>query len=68
MAVNSIVMRLDELERRIDKAIEMAEYAQYDGEHHKTWVIDQMVRELLDDDYEAFVAGRCWDWDIGIAP
>ena len=32
---------------RIEKALEFAEtYASTDGEHHKMWVIDQMVRAL----------------------
>ena len=31
---------------RITKALEYAEMAVYDGEHHKTWVVDQIVRAL----------------------
>lgn len=32
----------------IDKVRNIAyEYGQIDGAHHKTWVIDQMIRELL---------------------
>lgn len=34
-------------------------YGQVDGSHHRLWVIDQMLRKLLGDDYE---------WDTGIAP
>lgn len=34
---------------RIVKALEIAAcYGQTDGAHHKTWVIDQMVRALTD--------------------
>ena len=56
-------------------ALQFAEtYACIDGEHHKQWVIDQMVRALCGD---AFY--RSWvedynrdpdyaDWDEGIAP
>lgn len=29
--------------------------SQIDGSHHKAWVIDQVVRELTGDKYEAFV-------------
>ena len=36
-----------ELIRRIDEALRVAsENAMYYGEHHKMWVIDQMVRNL----------------------
>lgn len=31
-------------------------FGQIDGSHHKGWVIDQMVRHLLGDDYEGWVA------------
>jgi len=35
-------------EQRIDKAIQIAyDYGQIDGDHHKAWVIDQMVRTLV---------------------
>jgi hypothetical protein len=37
----------DNLEQRIDKALKIARcYGQIDGDHHKTWTIDQMVRAL----------------------
>jgi len=47
-----------------------------DGEHHKTWVIDQIARALLGDGYEPWVATYCagedgpetYAWDIGVAP
>lgn len=47
-----------------------------DGDHHKAWVIDQMVRVLVGDDYDAWVADACdgedgpetYEWDTGIAP
>lgn len=35
-----------ELHDRIQKALDIAYGAQYDGESHKMWVIDQMVRAL----------------------
>ena len=35
-----------ESERRIAKALEFAPDSMYDGEHHKTWAIDQIVRAL----------------------
>lgn len=36
-----------DLQQRIKNALYFAEMGQYDGSHHKTWVIDQMVRVLL---------------------
>ena len=36
-----------ELQGRIDNALKLAvKYGGIDGDHHKAWVIDQMVREL----------------------
>ncbi len=51
-------------------------YGQIDGGHHKMWVIDQMVRALTGNSYEAWVAEACdgedgpdtYEWDEGIAP
>ena len=47
-----------------------------DGDHHKAWVIDQMVRILACDTSDQVVtdakAGEdgpeTYDWDVGIAP
>lgn len=47
-----------------------------DGEHHKAWVIDQMVRALTGDGYAAWVAAakegedgpETYEWDEGVAP
>lgn len=63
--------------QRIREAIDIAvQYGGIDGAHHKTWVIDQMVRMLAGDDYEAVVANAkagedgpdTYGWDEGIAP
>jgi hypothetical protein len=53
----------------------IASYGQTDGEHHKAWVTDQVVR-LLTPDYEAWIARyrdgedgpETYSWDAGIAP
>ena len=69
----------DELDARIQAALELARVGQYDGAHHKTWVIDQMVRALTGSDYEAWVLAyedmddgfdneEGYHWDTGIAP
>ena len=57
----------------IDKVRNIAyEYGQIDGVHHKTWVIDQIIRELLGTEYDNFIKEYEEDgeytWDIGIAP
>ena len=51
-------------------------WGQIDGDHHKMWVIDQMLRILCGKDYDAVIARACdgedgpntYEWDIGIAP
>ena len=62
---------------KINEAIEMAvRFGGIDGDHHKAWVIDQMVRILAGDTYDQVVtdakAGEdgpeTYDWDVGIAP
>lgn len=64
------------MEDRIKKALSIAwQYGQIDGSHHKMWVIDQMVRALLEEDYNGWVEAYetpygkdYWEWDTGIAP
>lgn len=72
-----IVAKLSELQSKIDETLEVAErYAQIDGEHHKAWVIDQMVRALTGKNYNEWIKeccaedeeGECYEWDTGIAP
>lgn len=63
-----------DLLKRFKAAVKIAhQYAQIDGGHHKTWVIDQMLRKLLGTkEYKAFVRKYTtngeYEWDIGIAP
>lgn len=67
------------MEERIKKALEIAwDYGQIDGDHHKTWVIDKMVKALCgsEEDYKKWVEdyekplenGDAYEWDVGIAP
>lgn len=67
----------NESKTRIDEALEIAySFAQIDGEHHKTWVIDQIVRKLTGSDYEQWITmyeaeengEKEYEWDTGIAP
>jgi len=63
---------------KISKAIAVAvSYGGVDGDHHKVWVIDQMVRALLTEaEYKACVSVACagedgphtYEWNEGIAP
>ena len=62
---------------KICAALDLAKsYGGIDGDHHKAWVIDQMVRALTGDAYEDFVADaksgedgpETYSWDCGIAP
>ena len=62
---------------KIKQAVDIAwQYAQIDGDYHKRWVIDQMVRVLLGEEkykkwveaYETPYGDDYWKWDVGIAP
>lgn len=79
--LKSLQIALDMLKEKddeIEKALELVfQYGQIDGDHHKTWVIDQMVRILTGDKYNEFVkeyeideetGEKEWTWKNGIAP
>lgn len=62
---------------KIEEALGIArQYGQIEGDHHRCWVIDQMVRVLLGDGYEAWIEAyqggedgpNTYEWDVGIAP
>lgn len=64
-------------QERINKAIEIAvRFGGIDGDHHKAWVIDQMVRALAGDEYERIVADarsgndgpNTYEWNVGVVP
>ena len=68
---------MTEEERKIDNALDIArEYGGIDGDHHKAWTIDQMVRALTGTKYEDWVKKTCegeggpdtYKWYEGIAP
>lgn len=69
-------MKMGEQER-IEMALDLAwRFGQIDGDHHKEWVIDQMVRALTGDQYDQWVSRAksgedgpdTYSWDEGIAP
>lgn len=51
-------------------------YGQIDGDNHKTWVIDQIVRKLVGYKYDTFIKAvnygkdgpDTYEWKTGIAP
>ena len=62
---------------KIHQALGVAfRYSQIDGDHHKAWVIDQIVRILAGDEYESFIKGyrngedgtETFEWNVGQAP
>jgi hypothetical protein len=64
-------------EEKIETAIDLGfDYGSIDGDHHKMWVIDQMLRVLTGDKYDALVADakagedgpETYSWDEGVAP
>lgn len=64
-------------QKRIRAALALAmRYGGTDGDHHKAWVIDQMVRELTGPQYLRWVRRACagedgpdtYEWDEGIPP
>lgn len=77
-SIETVLSMLKEKDKEIEKALEIAfQYGQIDGDHHKTWVIDQMVRILTGDKYNEFVkeyetdeetGEKEWTWKNGIAP
>lgn len=69
----------DNLENRICKALSIIfQYGQIQGDHHKAWVLDQVVRILLNNSemYHSFLAyykdgdggPETYEWYTGIAP
>lgn len=70
--------QVNELEGRANDALNLAfQFGNIDGGHHKMWVIDQMVRALTGDDYEAWLEryqeneedpDDPYEWNVGIAP
>ncbi len=64
-------------EQAIKGALEVIErYGGIDGGHHKQWVIDQVARHLLGDQYTQWVVDmkdgedgpNTYEWDEGIIP
>lgn len=72
-----LVSKQEEKDKQINQALDIAfKYGQIDGEHHKAWVIDQMVKVLTGKEYDKWInnyiydeeTGDSYTWDKGIAP
>lgn len=73
-------LTLEIAEDRIQQALEVIyRCGQIDGDHHKAWVIDQVVKALMgtEEDYEEWIADyegdpddedNYYSWDAGTAP
>ena len=74
--IKNKIEKLQSKEEKINKAIELIEsYGWIDGAHHKQWVLDNIIRALVDDYdkwLEAYQLGEdganTYGWDEGIAP
>jgi len=44
----------------------------HEGDHHKQWMLDQIIRILLEENYETGIQGLQdefgFTWDEGVAP
>jgi len=51
----------------------ITKWGEFDGGHHKQWVLDQLLRMILKEEYEEYISYFNRDdnydaWDEGIAP
>lgn len=67
---------MSEADDKIEKVLELImRYGGIDGDRHKAWVLDQVVR-ILALDYEDWRAEHAngedgpytYEWDVGVAP
>jgi len=77
--VGEMTEEANELDQEIDRLSAKVKLAQetilifggFEGNHHRAWVLDQALRALAGDSYDALIAQRRkdgYDWDEGIAP
>ena len=77
MAVHYATLAFPDEPVGVRRALDVAfNYGSIEGDHHRAWVIDQMVRDLAGDKYAEFVKAyndgedgpNSYEWDEGIAP
>ena len=74
----ALLVEVDALRNRIKAATDLIERCGWiDGDPHKQWLLDQVLRALLKDGYPAWVEaypkpsmrkGRPLSWEVGIPP
>ena len=74
-AEKKAIEQWNELEGYENRCMEISNlilaYGMIEGEHHKQWLIDNIVRVLKGDDYNNWVKEMYedgYEWDAGIAP
>lgn len=57
-------------QERIDKALSLIAEGVPEGDHHKAWLLDQLVKTLTRSgaEYLKFIDEYPGEWDRGIAP
>lgn len=75
--INKLLIEIKEKDKQIEEVLNLIfEFGQIDGDHHKAWVIDQIVKILTKDKYDEWVrnyvydeeTGDTYSWYKGIAP
>lgn len=75
--IETVLNMLKEKDKQIEEVLNLIfEFGQIDGDHHKAWVIDQIVKILTKDKYDEWVrnyvydeeTGDTYSWYKGIAP
>ena len=76
-AIENALQYIEQLETEKKEILDLIfGYGEYDGGHHKQWLIDQIVRKLTKNNYEKWVeryqegfdGQNTYAWDTGIAP
>jgi hypothetical protein len=74
----ALLKEADDLRQRIAAAVDLIERCGWiEGEHHRQWLLDQVLRALLAEGYDAWVAAynapdadgeAGLPWEVGIPP
>ena len=77
MQLNEWIEKIISSRHTVNEAIELGlRYGCIDGDHHKMWVIDQMIRILAGGRYDALILESnkgedgpdTYEWEVGIPP
>ena len=76
-AVGECIKKIKDQSATIEEALDIINsYGGIDGDHHRLWVLDQVVRKLTGDKYDEWVkkhndgedGPNTYCWEEGIAP